>query len=124
VRAALAAMLALVVVAIAAPAASAAPWACDGAGYVVQEDAVTTNGQVWFQRVDRQPNGTYALTPLGTFPDTQSLNALGFRAQDGFMYGWGNDNSNVVRVEFDPVTGQATLDPLGVPAPAGAGSNT
>jgi len=99
--------------AFAAPAASAAPWACDGAGYITQFDGGNPAAGTAFNRADRQPDGTYDLTPLGTVP-AQHLNAIAFRPQDGFMYGYNANLDQIMRIE-QTAGGNATFTPIGLP---------
>jgi uncharacterized repeat protein (TIGR01451 family) len=123
VGAGLAAILALVLMAVAAPAASAAPWACDGTGYVTMYGG-TVGQNTLFSRVARQPDGTYTVTPIHTEAGAL-INAIGFRPQDGFMYAWRNQPAppGLVRIE-DNGAGGATVTPLppvaGIPASFGA----
>jgi uncharacterized repeat protein (TIGR01451 family) len=123
VRAILAAGFALAVLAVAAPAASAAPWACDGTGYVTMYGG-TVGQNTLFSRVARQPDGTYTVAPIHTEAGAL-INAVGFRPQDGFMYAWRNQPAppGLVRIE-DDAAGGATFSPLpavvGMPAGFGA----
>lgn len=107
--------------AIAAPAASAQPWQCDASGYVTQYDLVRTSGNTLFQRVVRQPDGFYALVTLGQF-DSTHVNALGFRAQDGFIYAVDNTNETVLRIEDDG-TGRPVATDIGGSADLPRGRN-
>jgi uncharacterized repeat protein (TIGR01451 family) len=116
-RAGFAALLALIAMAIAAPGAMAAPWLCDDSGYVSQFGGAATGGDTVFNRADRQPDGTYQFTELGRYNDTH-FNAIGFRSQDGFMYGWNNDLQQVVRVERD-AGGAPTFALMGNPGGSG-----
>jgi uncharacterized repeat protein (TIGR01451 family) len=99
----------------AAPGAMAAPWTCDTTGYITQYDANGgTGGNTLFNRVDRQADGTYALTQLGAYTGRQ-INALGFRPQDGFMYTLDQNTGSIVRIERD-ANGAPTFTDLGTPA--------
>jgi uncharacterized repeat protein (TIGR01451 family) len=123
VRVGLAAILALAVMAVAAPAAVAAPWACDGTGYITRWDQDPppqgTNGNTQFLRAVRQPDESYAFQLLGAFAQTH-VNALGFRPHDGFMYAYNNPTGQVMRIGRDPATGQmdvpTAINVLGIPA--------
>jgi len=102
--------------ALPASAAHAEPWPCDGAGYVTQFDGTNPAAGTSFNRADRQPDDTYQLTELGN-PATH-LNAVAFRPQDGFMYGFDNTLGQIVRIERDG-SGNATFTPIGLPAGSG-----
>ncbi|MBB4664830.1 putative repeat protein (TIGR01451 family) [Conexibacter arvalis] len=115
-RAALAAALMTVAAGAAAPAASAAPWSCDAAGYVTQFDTRGTGGNTLFQRADRQPDGSYALTTLGQTTGTH-INALAFRPHDGFMYAVDNTSRSLVRIENDG-SGRPLFTDIGQPVGA------
>lgn len=122
-RTGLLAVLALGVMAFAAPAAMADPFPCTTDGYIVQTDAVT-NFDTVLNRVERQPDGSYSLVPLGTRPQADgALNALGFRPQDGLMYAWDVINFEVVQIGQD-AGGNISFDSLGAPAGAPAGYTT
>ncbi|HEX2071895.1 MAG TPA: DUF11 domain-containing protein [Thermoleophilaceae bacterium] len=103
--------------AVATPAASADPWPCDGSGYLSEFDAADPAAGTLFQRAVRQPNGTYQMDVRGTYAD--HLNAIGFRPQDGFMYGFDNTNDEFVRIERDAVTDTAQFTTMGFPAGSG-----
>lgn len=108
------ALLALALLALGAPAASAAPWQCDAAGYVTQFDSSGgTGGNTLFQRADRQPDGSYSLTTLGQFVG-RHVNAIGFRAQDGFMYAVDVRAADILRIEQD-ASGAPVATSMGMP---------
>lgn len=107
-------LLALALLALGAPAASAAPWQCDAAGYVTQFDSSGgTGGNTLFQRADRQPDGSYSLTTLGQFVG-RHVNAIGFRAQDGFMYAVDVRAADILRIEQD-ASGAPVASSMGMP---------
>ena len=94
------------------------PWACDNVAYVTQFDAGgATGGNTLFTRADLQDDGTVDLVTLGEYVGAQ-LNAIGFRAQDGFMYGFINDptgGNDIVRIGQD-ATGAPVFTSMGIPA--------
>jgi uncharacterized repeat protein (TIGR01451 family) len=123
VRGILCGLLALTVMAIAAPAASAAPWPCDGAGYVTMYRG-TVGEQTLLTRVVREPDGTYGFENRGTAPG-RLINSIAFRAQDGFIYAWENNpNPGLVRIEDNGAGGSiiGPSQPIGDDAMDGFGS--
>lgn len=90
------------------------PWACDNVAYITQFDAANTDGDTLFLRADLQPNGTVDLVELGRHEDI-NLNAIGFRAQDGFMYAFDRTNEVIVRIGQD-ANGAPVFTSIGLPA--------
>jgi uncharacterized repeat protein (TIGR01451 family) len=120
IRAGLATILALTLMAVAAPAAMADPWPCDGTGFVTFYDASNPAQGTMLNRADRQPDDTYQLTEVGTVV-AQHLNAIAFRPQDGFMYGFSNSLRQIMRIERN-ASGEATFTPIGLPPGSGINS--
>lgn len=102
--------------AFAIPAAAQAqePWACDNTPYVTQFDTTGTGGDTLFLRADLQPDGTVDLNQLGELED-ENLNAIGFRAQDGFIYAFNRTTDEIMRISQD-ANGAPVFDSIGLPA--------
>lgn len=103
--------------AIPASAQAQEPWACDNVAYVTQFDNQSPEEGTTFNRADILPDGTVDLVPLGVFGGGQ-LNAIGFRAQDGLMYGFFNnpDGDNAIIRISQNANGEPVFENMGLPA--------
>jgi uncharacterized repeat protein (TIGR01451 family) len=88
-----------------ASGAAAAPWACDGTGYVSMYRG-TVGENTLLSKVVAGPNGTYTVSPIHTQAG-ELINSIAFRVQDGYMYGWKNGpgGTGLVRIESDGAGG-------------------
>jgi uncharacterized repeat protein (TIGR01451 family) len=84
----------------------------------------TVGDQTLLTRVVREPDGTVGFQNLEPTPDGRLINAIAFRAQDGFLYGWQNQpTTGLVRIE-DAGAGNVIFGPAqtvtGIPPTFGA----
>lgn len=74
------------------------PWPCDNVPYLTQfDDSGGTGGDTLFHRLEQQADGSFARVQLGQLNGAH-LNAMGFRAQDGYMYAFNNTADEIMRI--------------------------